>query len=134
MESTQTNRTERKTTRRYSALECRALLEKDDRHLRGRTLDVSSTGVRIQSDADVTVGESVVLTLCLPDGTTWIDATGRVARVEQGLREADSGRAIGIEFSEIDAGDRDKLLVAIGDEPETVSRRGIFRLGVRRWG
>ena len=124
---------ERTSTRHRVELDCQLFTERDGRGLTGRTLDVSETGVRFRSDAAVTLGEPVVVSLKLPDGSTYIDAEGRVARVEEGLREADEGRAISIEFTAMDDTDLAKLVLSTAHLPEPVARRGVFRLAARRW-
>lgn len=126
-------RTHRRSTRRESALECRVLAEHGDRHLRGETLDVSLEGVRIRSDAEVVVGEPVVLTLRLPNGHTFVDAHARVARIEDGRRAGDQGRAIAFEFTAMDETDWQALRFATHAAPELEPRRGVFRLASRSW-
>lgn len=124
---------ERTSTRHHVALECQLFTELGGRGMKGTTLDVSETGMRFRSDASVTVGEPVVVSLGLPDGSTFVDAEGRVARVEEGLREADDGRAISVEFTAISEDDLSRLVAATAHYPEPVARRGVFRLGERRW-
>lgn len=133
MSQTHARRMNRRSPRRESTLECRVLAETGDRHLRGETLDVSLEGVRILSDAAVTIGEPVVLTLLLPNGRTWVDAHARVARIESGERAGDPGRAIAFEFTAMDEDDWHALRFATNGAPEAAARRGVFRLAERSW-
>ena len=86
------------------------------------------------SSADVTRGEPVVLTLALPDGRTWVDAHARVARVEEGQRDGDAGRAIAFEFTDVSPEDREALVEATREYERPAPRRGVFRLPARSWG
>lgn len=113
----------RRTTRHAVSLECRALAENGDRFFEGKTLDVSTEGLRILSEAKVVVGEPVVLALRLPRQATWIDAHARVARIEEGVRDGDPGRAIALEFTAMDHADRYRLYYSTQALPPPMPRR-----------
>lgn len=114
---------DRRAIRHEIALECHVVAEHGFRDIGGPTLDVSIKGVRVRSDAQVDVGEPVILTIRLPHTRTYVDAQGRVARVERGVRDGDHGRAIAIEFTAMDPVDRAMLDGAIQALPPSLPRR-----------
>lgn len=104
-------------------LECRVLAESGDRFFEGPTLDVSTEGLRILSEAMVEIGEPVVISLRLPRQATYIDAQARVARIEHGVRDGDPGRAIAFEFTAMDQADRYRLYYSTQALPPPMPRR-----------
>lgn len=126
-------RKERGATRHSAELACQLFAETSGRGITGTAVDVSESGVRLRSAAEVVVGEPVVVTIALPNGSGWVDALGRVARIERGQRECDDGPTIAVEFSAIEETDVAKLVLATAHLPEPKPRRGVFRLAGRRW-
>lgn len=114
---------ERRSIRHAAELKCHVVADKGFRWLGGTTLDVSSTGVRLSTDATVELGETVVLTVRLPRGRTWVDAHGRITRIERGTRDGDAGRAVAIEFTAIDRLDQALLAGATAKIPPPIPRR-----------
>lgn len=125
MEYSIVHRTERRSIRHAAELDCHVVAERGFRRIGGKTLDVSPNGLRIASEAAVNVGEQVVLSVRLPRGRTWVDAHGRVARVEHGTRDGDEGRTIAIQFTAMDAMDRALLAGATAKLPPPIPRRTI---------
>lgn len=125
MEYSLAHRTDRTTVRHAAKLDCHVVAEKGFRTLKGRTLDVSDEGLRLSTDADVEIGENVILAIRLPHGRSWVDAHGRVVRIERGARNGDPGRAIAIRFTAIDPVDRGMLKGAIAKVPPPVPRRDL---------
>jgi hypothetical protein len=123
MEYSIAHRTDRRSIRHAAELECHVVAERGFRRIGGKTVDVSPTGLRIASDSAVNVGEQVVLSVKLPRGRTWVDAHGRVARVEHGTREGDSGRTIAIQFTSMDPVDHALLAGATASIPPPIPRR-----------
>ncbi|MAQ18643.1 MAG: PilZ domain-containing protein [Sandaracinus sp.] len=113
---------ERKQVRRALRTECHAVAEDGFRFLGERTLDLSEGGILLRSDAEAEVGESVLLSLRVPNGRTWIDAQAIVTRVVRGLRAGDEGRAYGLAFEDIAPLDRAILAGSLGGPPPTPTR------------
>lgn len=90
---------ERRSVRRYVRLECEVVRERGFRLIGKRTLDLSTTGMRIAAMDDAITGESVILTFRAPDSKEWIDAEGNVARVLHGRRGYDYGPSLGVDFT-----------------------------------
>jgi len=65
-----------------------------------RVRDVSAGGVFIATTAPVRVGAKIELLFALPEGET---------RVQGVVRYADQSKGIGVEFTEMGAGDRARL-------------------------
>jgi len=65
-----------------------------------RVRDVSAGGVFISTHADVPVGTTVEMLFALPEGET---------RVQGIVRYVDPAKGIGVEFTEMGAGDRARL-------------------------
>lgn len=120
-------RSERRTLRHAAELVCHVVRERGFVHIAGSTLDISVDGMRVASDAEVQVGDDVVLSVRLPRSRQWIDAQGRVVRIERGVRDGDKGRAIAIAFTAIDPVDRAMLAGATSAVPPPVPRRMVRR-------
>lgn len=127
MEYSLAYRTDRRTIRHAAQLDCHVVAERGFRRLGSKTLDVSPEGIRIESSAPVVLGESVVLSVRLPHGRSWVDAHGRVVRIEHGTRDGDTGRAIGIAFTAIDPVDHAMLVGATAKLPPPIPRRNVRR-------
>ncbi len=61
-----------------------------------------SDGVVLFTEQEIAAGEEVIVSACLTDGGTWVDAVGRVVHVS----EEDGRRRVAIVFVLIDEGDR----------------------------
>lgn len=118
---------DRRSLRHAAELVCHVVRERGFVHIAGKTLDISVDGMRVASDADVALGDEVVLSVCLPRGRHWIDAQGRIVRIEVGTRENDDGRAIAIAFTAMDPVDRAMLAGATAAVPPPVPRRLVRR-------
>jgi len=118
-------RSERRTLRHAADLVCHVVRERGFVDIGGNTLDVSVDGIRLRSDADVALGDEVVLSVRLPRSRQWIDAQGRIVRIERGTRTGDKGRAIAIAFTAMDPVDRAMLAGATASVPPPVPRRSV---------
>lgn len=125
MEYSLAPRQDRRSLRRAAKLDCYVVAEKGFRSLRGTTLDVSDEGVRVSTAADVQIGDSVVLALCLPRGRSWVDAHGKVVRIERGVRAGDEGPAVAIEFTAMDPIDQSMLRGSLVSIPPPIPRRDV---------
>jgi hypothetical protein len=116
----------RSATRREIALPCQVVRERDFRLVAERTLDVSIDGMLVPLDRslaeNVAVGDSVILSFEIPG--IWVDAEGTVARIIQGRRPSDDGRACGIVFDAIGAATRAALAGYLHGRPPPLPRRG----------
>lgn len=69
----------------------------------GRTLNVSEAGILLETPFCTELGQTLNVTLAV--GEELLDVNGRVIRVE----ETPDGCRTGVEFSELSAGDREKI-------------------------
>lgn len=122
-----TPRHDRRSVRRGVRTECQVVAEEGFRLLGEHTLDVSTTGLLLLSDANVRVGEAVILSLRLPGGVSWIDATGVIARVVRGVRRHDRGRGVGVAFDRLATFDRALLLGSLHGRPPLAPGRDLRR-------
>lgn len=102
--------TERRTARRYDLslpVVIRLPIEKDPVSRNGKTRDISTHGVYLLLDGELSAGTQLDLTMTLPAEVTggtevFIRAIGKVVRVEKGPRSNDrTGVAAVIERYEI---------------------------------
>jgi hypothetical protein len=114
---------QRQSTRRAVDLECEVIAERGFRLLGRRVLDLSSDGMLLRSDADVELGEDVVLTVRAPSGLSWIDGEAKVTRIVRGRRRGDGGRCLGLRFERMDAVSRAMLLGSLRGLPPPVPKR-----------
>ena len=95
----------RKAFRRYVRLDCEVVRERDFRPLGAVALDLSTTGMLIQTRERVLTGEEVVFAFRPPRSNRWIDGVATVARVVHGRRPGDRGRALGLSFDAMSKAD-----------------------------
>jgi PilZ domain len=88
----------RKAFRRYVRLDCEIVRERDFRSIGKLALDLSTTGMLVETNEDVLTGEEVVFAFRPPHSDRFIDGVATVARVIHGRRPGDRGRAVGLEF------------------------------------
>ena len=122
---------DRRSPRRDVDLPCQAVAEEGFRLLGDRVLDLSPEGmmlsVNADSDAEVKVGESVIVTFRAPRSEDWIDAEAVVARVIRGERATDKGRAVGLRFVKQDPVDAILLRARLSKLAPRVPDRNLRR-------
>ena len=85
----------RQFVRRVVQTDCQVVAEDGFRLLGEYTEDLSEAGLLLSTDAYAAVGESVLISVRTPNGSSWIDAEGHVQRV---LWDRYGRRALGIGF------------------------------------
>ncbi len=118
---------ERRLVRRALRTDCHAVAEDGFRFLGDTTLDLSEGGILLRSDQEAEVGETVLLSLKVPGGRTWVDAEATIARIVRGHRTEDEGRAYGLRFEAIAPLDRAILAGSLQGAPPPPPARGIRR-------
>jgi hypothetical protein len=84
--------------RRTLRLGCRVVRRSDWRLLGDRTVDLSPEGMLVLSDERVDEGSELVVSFQATDLPIWFDTRGTVARIVEGRRPGDQGRALGVHF------------------------------------
>ena len=115
---------ERRAMRRYARVPCQVVRERDFTLVGTMTLDVSTGGMLVESDAKVLTGEDLLVSFYAPALRTWFDAEATVARVVHGRRDHDAGRAIGVSFRKIDQVTRTYWSVSLRGLPPPIPARG----------
>jgi c-di-GMP-binding flagellar brake protein YcgR len=118
---------QRRVLRRAARVPCQVVAERGFRLVAERTVDLSMDGMLVRSDSEVSLGEEVLVALRMPSGRIWVDAQARVARIIEGRRRGDGGRALGIRFEEISNVDRALLGASLHGMPPPVPARQIRR-------
>ena len=75
----------RRSMRRAVHTECTVVAEDGFRLIGNHTLNISDEGILVRGLTDVEVGEPVFVALQIPDGSSWVDAGGTVARKDGDL-------------------------------------------------
>ncbi|HEX4447860.1 MAG TPA: PilZ domain-containing protein [Polyangiaceae bacterium] len=81
---------------------CQVVRTRDFRLIGTRVLDLSATGMLLETELPILTGEEVIVSFKSPADDRWFDCEANVARVLHGRRRADAGRALGIAFDTID--------------------------------
>ena len=81
----------------------------------------------LRCETEAEVGETVLLSLKVPGGSTWIDAEARIARIVRGLRAQDQGPALGLAFQKMSPFDRAVLTGSLEGAPPPPPARGLRR-------
>jgi len=82
---------------------CQAVRERDFRLVAAKIVDLSLTGMLVGPALPVLTGDRILVSFRSPRWGVWVDAEVIVARVVHGRRRGESGRALGLEFAELDA-------------------------------
>jgi hypothetical protein len=80
---------------------CEVVRTRDFRLIGTRVLDLSATGMLLETELPILTGEELIVSFKSP-GDRWFDCEASVARVEHGRRRSDSHRALGISFDALD--------------------------------
>ena len=81
---------------------CQVVRSRDFKLIGTRVLDLSATGMLLETEHPVLTGEELIVTFKSPVEDRWFDCEASVARVLHGRRRADKCRALGIAFDTID--------------------------------
>ncbi len=114
---------DRREVRRSVKLTCQVVREKDFTLVSDQAVDLSPDGMLVLSDRDLSPGENVFVTFRATSLGLWFDTEARVARVVNGRRRGDRGRAIGLSFSTLDRVKRLILRGHLRRVPPPVPRR-----------
>jgi len=93
----------RREIRRATRIGCRVRRIHDWRLIGDRTLDLSPQGMLVLSDDDVESGLELVVSFQTTELPVWFDTMATVARVVEGRRPGDVGRAVGLQFETLPA-------------------------------
>ncbi len=88
--------------RRRVTPSCQVVRSRDFRLVGTRVLDLSATGMLLETELPVLTGEELIVSFKSPVEDRWFDCEANVARVVHGRRRADRCRALGISFDTID--------------------------------
>jgi hypothetical protein len=106
----------RRGARRIYRGRCRAVRLGDLELVGEQILDLSPRGALIACDAEVRVGDDLLLSFRAPWLGPHLSSTARVCRVVEGWREGDPGYCAGIRFD-----DEDEMRAALADRLEMLS-------------
>jgi hypothetical protein len=81
---------------------CEVVRTRDFRLVGTRVLDLSATGMLLETEMSILTGEELIVCFKSPSDDRWFDCEANVARVVHGRRRSDARRALGIAFDAID--------------------------------
>ncbi len=81
---------------------CEVVRTRDFRLVGTRVLDLSATGMLLQTELPILTGEQLIVSFKSPTDDRWFDCEANVARVVHGRRRNDAHHALGIAFDAID--------------------------------
>jgi hypothetical protein len=76
--------------------------ERDFKLVGTRILDLSASGMLLETELTILTGEELLVSLKSPRADRWYDCNATVARVLHGRRRRDRRRAVGIAFDRLD--------------------------------
>jgi hypothetical protein len=114
---------QRRVLRREVRLACQAVSESAFRLVGRRALDLSPAGMLLESDADVRIGDELLVSFRAPQSALYIDTNARVVRVVAGRRSGDHGRCLGLRFEGLDAVAKGVLAESLVGMPPPLPRR-----------
>jgi hypothetical protein len=88
-----------------------------------RTADLSPQGMLLLSDERLAEGTEVVVSFQATELPIWFDTLGTVARIIEGRRPGDPGRAFGVRFETLPSVSRLILRGHLRRHPPTLARR-----------
>ncbi len=118
---------QRCAVRRAVSVECQVVSERAFQLVARRTLDVSTGGLLVDSEADLEVGEGLIVSMRAPFTRLWIDAEAMVARLVRGRRAEDRGPRVGLRFVTMEPHERALLAASLHGVPPPVPARRLRR-------
>jgi hypothetical protein len=115
----------RREVRRSVRLACHARRMDDWRLVGDRVLDLSPEGMLLLSDERVEEGATLVVSFQATELPIWFDTCATVARIVQGRRPSDTGRALGVHFDTLPAVQRLILRGHLRALPQTTAQRDL---------
>lgn len=113
----------RLAVRRAVRLACQVVSEDAFRLVGRRALDLSPAGMLIESDADVRLGDELLVSFRAPRSGLYIDTSARIVRVIAGRRPGDHGRCVGLRFEHLDPLMRSVLGASLAGLPPPLPQR-----------
>jgi len=95
-------RNDRREVRRAMGITCQVVRERDFRLVAERAIDVSPDGMLVQTESELEMGESLIVSFKATQLGLWFDTEASVARIVKGRRDGDRGAGIGLSFSTLD--------------------------------
>jgi hypothetical protein len=93
----------RREMRRSATFGCRVRRLDTSRLVGDRTLDLSPQGMLVMSDEGIIEGSQLLVSFMATELPIWFDTQATVARIVQGRRPGDVGRALGLRFDSLPA-------------------------------
>ena len=123
MNATFVHAMQRQVMRRAVKIDCQVVRERDFKLIARRTVDLSTDGMLVPSEADVADGDDLIVSFKTSAFNIYISAEATVARVVEGRRSWDRGRCLGLKFRALDAVSRLVLRGSLRRVPPPVPRR-----------
>jgi hypothetical protein len=115
----------RREVRRMVRIGCHARRMEDWRLVGDRVVDLSPEGMLLLSDERVEEGTTLVVSFQATELPIWFDTCATVARIIQGRRPGDTGRALGVRFETLPAVQRLILRGHLRTQPRTAAQRDL---------
>jgi hypothetical protein len=80
---------------------CEVVRERDFKLVGTRVLDLSTSGMLLETDLPVLTGEELLVSFKSPSSDRWYDCAATIARVLHGRRCRDVRRAVGVSFESL---------------------------------
>ena len=93
----------RSANRKAKSVECQIVRESDTQVFAEQTSDLSESGMLVRSDAELSLGDSLLVSFQVTDLGLWVDTKATVVRLVRGRREEDRGETgFGLRFEGLD--------------------------------
>jgi hypothetical protein len=113
----------RREMRRSAIFGCRVRRTDSSQLVGDRTLDLSPQGMLLMSDERIDEGAQVMVSFMATELPIWFDTQATVARIVQGRRPGDVGRALGLRFDTLPAVSRLLLRGHLRKHPLALAQR-----------
>jgi len=114
---------QRRVIRRGLAIDCQVVREWDFRPVGRRAIDLSTDGMQILSEADVKLGDDLIVAFRATPLGIYFETEATIARIIEGRRAGDTGRSLGLRFRAFDPIARHILRGALRKVPPPLPRR-----------
>ncbi|MGZ3424183.1 MAG: PilZ domain-containing protein [Polyangiales bacterium] len=114
---------ERIAFRHAVRLDCQVVRERDFKLVARRSVDLSTTGMLLEQETDLEVGEPLIVSFRAPRSDRYVDTEATVARISKGRRKGDVGPSFGVRFSPLDRTALTTLKTSLRKLPATRARR-----------
>ena len=113
----------RHASRRLARVACAAVRFRDFASVGEGLLDLSPWGALLRTDAELALGDEILVSFQIPGEDEYLDAPATVVRQVHGHRTSDRGRGVGLRFRSLHPSEERRLAAGLSRVPPVIPAR-----------